>query len=90
MAEADLREERTVMNEETIEYRLTQIEKKLDIVTDLLLQTQAQEIRLSNAEKAIRELNEKKDKKVQMWLTPLISAIISGIVAFVFVKIGLK
>ena len=90
MAETDLREERTVMNEETIEYRLAQIEKKLDIVTDLLLQTQAQEIRLSNAEKAIRELNEKKDKNVQMWLTPLISAIISGIVAFVFVKIGLK
>jgi hypothetical protein len=45
---------------------------------------------LSNAEKAIRELNEKKDKNIQMWLTPLISAIISGIVAFVFVKIGLK
>ena len=90
MAEADLREGRTVMNEETIDYRLTQIEKKLDTVTDLLLQTQAQEIRLSNAEKAIRELNEKKDKNIQMWLTPLISAIISGIVAFVFVKIGLK
>ena len=90
MAETDLREERTVMNEETIEYRLTQIEKKLDTVTDLLLQTPAQEIRLSNAEKAIRELNEKKDKNIQMWLTPLISAIISGIVAFVFVKIGLK
>ena len=46
MAEADLREERTVMNEETIEYRLTQIEKKLDTVTDLLLQTQAQEMRI--------------------------------------------
>ncbi len=90
MAEADLREGRAIMNEETIDYRLTQIEKKLDTVTDLLLQTQAQEIRLSNAEKAIRELNEKKDKNIQMWLTPLISAIISGIVAFVFVKIGLK
>ena len=90
MAEADLREGRAIMNEETIDYRLTQIEKKLDTVTDLLLQTQAQEIRLSNAEKAIRELNEKKDKNIQMWLTPLISAIISGIVAFVFIKIGLK
>ena len=90
MAEADLCEGRSIMNEETIDYRLTQIEKKLDTVTDLLLQTQAQEIRLSNAEKAIRELNEKKDKNIQMWLTPLISAIISGIVAFVFVKIGLK
>lgn len=90
MAEADLREGRTIMNEETIDYRLTQIEKKLDAVTDLLLQTQAQEIRLSNAEKAIRELNEKKYKNIQMWLTPFISTIISGIVAFVFVKIGLK
>jgi hypothetical protein len=90
MAETDLCKERAIMNEETIDYRLTQIEKKLDTVTDLLLQTQAQEIRLSNAEKAIRELNEKKDKNVQMWLTPLISAIISGIVAFVLVKIGLK
>ena len=90
MAEADLREGRTIMNEETIDYRLTQIEKKLDTVTDLLLQTQAQEIRLSNAEKAIRELNEKKYKNIQMWLTPLISTIISGIVAFIFVKIGLK
>ena len=90
MAEADLREGRTIMNEETIDYRLTQIEKKLDTVTDLLLQTQAQEIRLSNAENAIRELNEKKYKNIQMWLTPLISTIISGIVAFIFVKIGLK
>ena len=78
------------MNEETIDYRLTQIEKKLDTVTDLLLQTQAQEIRISNAEKAIRELNEKKNKSVDRWLTPLISAVISGIVAFIFVKVGLK
>lgn len=90
MAEADLREGRTIMNEETIDYRLTQIEKKLDTVTDLLLQTQAQEIRLSNAEKVIRELTEKKEKNIQIWLSPLISAIVSGIVAFIFVKIGLK
>lgn len=90
MAEADLREGRAIMNEETIDYRLTQIEKKLDTVTDLLLQTQAQEIRLSNAEKAIRELTERKEKNIQIWLSPLISAIVSGIVAFIFVKIGLK
>ena len=90
MAEADLREGRTIMNEETIDYRLTQIEKKLDTVTDLLLQTQEQEIRLSNAEKEIRELSEKKEKNIQIWLSPLISAIVSGIVAFIFVKIGLK
>jgi uncharacterized protein YfkK (UPF0435 family) len=90
MAEADICEGRVVMNEETIDYRLTQIEKKLDTVTDLLLQTQAQEIRLSNAEKAIRDLSDKKEKNIQMWLSPLISAIVSGIVAFIFIKVGLK
>ena len=78
------------MNEETIDYRLTSIEKKLDQVTELLLQTQAQEIRLSNAEKAIKDLNDSKKKNVQMWLSPLISAGVSGLVAFVFFKVGLK
>ena len=85
------------MNEETIDFRLNQIEKKLDQVTDLLLQTQAQELRLSTAEKGITDLNnafkaieEKKQKNTSMWLSPLISAIISGLVAYIFVKLGLK
>lgn len=85
------------MNEETIDFRLNQIEKKLDQVTDLLLQTQAQELRLSTAEKGITDLNnalkaieEKKQKNTSMWLSPLISAIISGLIAFIFVKVGLK
>ena len=78
------------MNEETINYRLEQIEKKLDTVTDLLLQTQAQEIRLTNAEKAIRELNDKKNKNIDRWLNPLISAVVSIVVAFIAIKVGLK
>lgn len=90
MAEADTSEGRTVMNEETIDYRLTQIEKKLDTVTDLLLQTQAQEIRITNVENAIRDLKDKKTKNTDRWLTPLVSTVISIIVAFVAVKIGLK
>lgn len=90
MAEADTGEGRTVMNEETIDYRLTQIEKKLDTVTDLLLQTQAQEIRITNVENAIRDLKDKKTKNTDRWLTPLVSTVISIIVAFVAVKIGLK
>ena len=78
------------MNEETIDYRLTQIEQKLSQITDLLLQTQAQEIRLATAEKAIQELKDTSKKNVERWLSPLVSAVISGIVAFVFFKVGLK
>ena len=78
------------MNEETIDYRLTQIEQKLSQITELLLQTQAQEIRLSTAEKAIQELKDNSKKNVERWLSPLISAFISGLVAFIFIKVGLK
>ena len=71
------------MNEETIEYRLTQIEAKLDQVTNLLLQTQQQELRLSALEKKI-------DKSVDRWLNPLVAAVVSGLVAFLFVKLGVN
>lgn len=78
------------MNEETITFRLDQIEKKLDTLTDILLQTQAQEIRLTTVEKAINELKREKTKSVDRWLTPLISTCISGVVAWVLVKVGVK
>jgi pyruvate kinase len=84
------------MNEETeagktlIEYRLDQIEKKLDEVTKLLVQTQGQEIRIGVIEGAISELKKNKDKNIDRWLNPLISAIIAGIVSFIFIRIGLK
>lgn len=85
------------MNEETIDYRLTQIEKKLDTVTDLLLQTQAQELRISTLEKQNIDLKDEieimkaqKSKNIDRWLNPLISAGVSIIVAFIAVKVGLK
>lgn len=85
------------MNEETIDYRLTQIEKKLDTVTDLLLQTQAQELRISTLEKQNIDLNNKieqmknqKSKNIDRWLNPLISTVVSAVVAFILVKVGLK
>ena len=97
MAEADLCEGRAVMNEETIDYRLTQIEKKLDTVTDLLLKTQAQEMRITTLEKQnidlkdeIGKMKAQKSKNIDRWLTPLISTAVSILVAFVAVKIGLK
>jgi hypothetical protein len=71
------------MNEETIEYRLTQIEAKLDQVTNLLSQTQQQEFRISALEKKI-------DKSVDRWLNPLVAAIVSGFVAFILVKLGVN
>lgn len=85
------------MNEETIDYRLTQIEKKLDTVTDLLLQTQAQEMRISTLEKQnldlkdeIENIKTQKSKNIDRWLNPLISTGISILVAFIAIKIGLK
>lgn len=97
MAETDLCKGRAVMNEETIDYRLTQIEKKLDTVTDLLLQTQAQEMRLGTLEKQNKDLKDEieniktqKSKNIDRWLNPLIATAVSAIVAFIFVKIGLK
>lgn len=83
--------------ESLVEYRLTQIEKKLDTVTDLLLQTQAQEIRLSTLEKQnidlkdeIDNIKTQKSKNIDRWLNPLVSAVVSGLVAFVLIKVGLK
>lgn len=85
------------MNEETIEYRLNNIEKKLDTVTDLLLQTQAQEMRLGTLEKQnkdlkdeIEDIRKQKSKSIDRWLNPLISALVSGVVAFILIKVGLK
>lgn len=78
------------MNEETIEYRLDQIEKKLDTVTELLKQTTEQEIRIANMESAIRELRNSKKNATDRWLNPLVAAVVSGLVAFIFLKVGLK
>lgn len=75
------------MNEETIEFRLDAIEKKLDAMTDLLLQTNAQELRLSTVEAELKELKNRKDRTTALWLTPLLSATISGIVALVIGRI---
>lgn len=78
------------MNEETIEYRLDQIDKKLDSVTELLKQTTEQEIRIANVESAVRELRNSKKNATDRWLNPLVAAVVSGLIAFIFLKVGLK
>ena len=72
------------------EYRLDQIEKKIDEIMKILVQTQGQEIRLGIIENSIAELKVAKNKNIDRWLNPLVSAIVSGFVAFVFFKVGLK
>lgn len=76
------------MNEETIEYCLDQIEKKT--VTELLKQTTEQEIRLASIENAVAELKNAKKNSTDRWLNPLVTAIVSGLVAFILVKLGVN
>ena len=75
---------------EQVEKKLDQVEKKLDKVTDLLLQTAEQEQRIKNLETAIKEMKDSNKKNVDRWLSPLISAFVSGLVAYILVKVGLK
>ena len=75
---------------EQVEKKLDQVEKKLDKVTDLLLQTAEQEQRIKTLEQAIKDMKDSNKKNIDRWLTPLVAAIVSGFVAFIFVKVGLK
>ena len=78
------------MNEQTIEYRLDQIDKKLDVVTDLLVKTNTQELRIQSLEGKVTTIENGKVKTLDRWLNPLVSAVVSGIVAFIFIKVGMK
>jgi hypothetical protein len=78
------------LNEETIVFRLEQIEKKLDALIEVQVQTQTQEVRLSNLESDVKEIKTQTTKRIDRWLSPLVSAIVSGFVAFIFIKVGLK
>lgn len=73
-----------------VEKKLDQVERKLDKVTDLLLQTAEQEQRIKTLEAAIKEIKDSNKKNIDRWLSPLISALVSGLVAFILIKVGLK
>ena len=75
---------------EQVEKKLDQVERKLDKVTDLLLQTAEQEQRIKALEQAIKEMKDSNRKNIDRWLSPLIAAVVSGLVAFVLLKVGLK
>ena len=76
--------------ESLVEYRLTQIEQKIDQVLNLQLQQQALDFRMNAVEACIKDLKNSQKKNIERWLNPLISAVVSGLVAFVLIKVGLK
>ena len=76
--------------ESLVEYRLTQIEQKIDQVLNLQLQQQALDCRMNAVEACIKDLKNNQKKNIERWLNPLISAVVSGLVAFVLIKVGLK
>ena len=76
--------------ESLVEYRLTQIEQKIDQVIQLQLQQQALDLRMDAVENTINELQNNQKKQTDRWLNPLVSAVVSGLVAYIFIKVGLK
>lgn len=86
------------MNEEdNVDARLTKIESKLDKIAELITQTQLQEYRLSVAEQDVKELKKEVSKikaipgnKAQMWVDTVTKFLITGVLSFIAVKVGLK
>lgn len=76
--------------ESLMEYRLSQIEQKIDKVLELQLQQQALDFRMNALEACVKDLKNNQKKNIERWLNPLISAIVSGLIAFIFIKVGLK
>ena len=62
----------------------------LNFMRSAFIFTLLNKIPLSTVEKSIKDLKDKSSKNLDRWVNPLVSALVSGIVAFIFVKVGLK
>ncbi len=85
------------MNEELVEKRLTDIEKKIDRLTEIMSQTQLQEYRIGVVEKQVQEMNatlvnlEKAAGNTAMkWLGIIGGGIVTILLSFIAVRLGLK
>lgn len=84
----------------SLEARLTKIESKIDKLTDLITQTQLQEYRLSVVEQSLLKLEklqervialERKDgDKALKWFYVIGAGIITIMLGYIAVKVGLK
>ena len=75
------------MDEATIIYRLDQIDKGMAEIKGLVISNALQDKRLTDVEIIIQEMRKQKDKNKDRWLTPLVSGIVSALVAFITARI---
>ena len=85
------------MTEEVVERRLSDIEEKIDKLTDLISQTQLQEYRLSVVEQDIKNIKSKVsdlDKRAGnialKWIAGIGSGIMTILLGYIAVRVGLK
>lgn len=83
--------------DKNLENRLGTIEKKIDKLADLITQTQLQEYRLSVVENKLAETSRqvmKLDKKngdtAIRWLGVIASGIMTVLISYIAIKVGLK
>lgn len=84
-------------NEELVEKRLSEIESKIDKLTELMTQTQLQEYRLSVLEKQQKEMHISLSKlesragdTALKWLGIIGGGIVTILLGFIAVRLGLK
>lgn len=80
-----------------LEKRLGTIEKKIDKLADLITQTQLQEYRLSVVEKKqeetarqVMKLDKRNGDTAIRWLGIIVSGIMTVLISYIAIKVGLK
>ena len=68
------------MEDTELEKRLDKIDDKLDKLTEYTIKTAEQEVRIHTIEKQIAEIRSNN----KMWISPVISAVIAAVMAWIF------
>lgn len=83
--------------DKNLENRLGTIEKKIDRLADLITQTQLQEYRLSVVEKKqeetarqVMKLDKRNGDTAIRWLGVIVSGIMTILISYIAIKVGLK
>lgn len=83
--------------DKVLDNRLGTIEKKIDKLADLITQTQLQEYRLSVVEKKLAEterqvmkLDKRNGDTAIRWLGVIVSGIMTVLISYIAIKVGLK